>query len=374
VSDAELVPVEPEPLPESFSRSRVRRSLLVMGGVVVAVVAVLVLAPGLTSVRHAFRGADSGWIALAALLELVSCASYVLVFRAVFCERMSWRTSTEIGLSELAANSLLSVGGAGGLALGAWILRRGGVPAERIGRRTVAFFLVTSFANVGLVVVGGIALATGLLPGPSQRLTLGAIPAVIAAAGIALALAAGRIARSRAARSGRPRLRAVLAAIGHGTEEAVVLLRSPLAWAGSAGYLAFDLAVLGACFPAFGNPEPPLVALLLAYLIGQLGGLIPLPGGIGGLDLGLLGALVLYGIDATDAAVAVLAYRAVLLVVPALVGLPALESLRRRLRREDHDIRACAPGDEVEIVGLGEVQMALPGSRRRAPREEAGHA
>jgi uncharacterized membrane protein YbhN (UPF0104 family) len=115
------------------------------------------------------------------------------------------------------------------------------------------------------------------------------------------------------------------------------------------------------CFPAFGNPEPPIDALVLAYLIGQLGGLVPLPGGIGGLDLGLLGALLLYGVDATDAVVAVLAYRALLLTVPAAMGLPALASLRRRLRREDHDIRACAPGEEVEILGRGAVRMATPG-------------
>jgi uncharacterized membrane protein YbhN (UPF0104 family) len=357
----ELVPVDREPLPESFSRSRVRRSLLAIAALAVCVIALLALLPGLGSLRHAFEGANAALIALAALFELLSCASYVLVFRAVFCQRMSWRTSTEIGLSELAANSLLSVGGAGGLALGAWILRRGGVPGARIARRTVAFFLVTSIANVGLVVVAGAALAVGLLPGPSQRLTLGAIPAVVAAAVIALALAAGRAARSRAGRPRTTRRHAALAAIGDGTVEAIGLLRSPAMWTGSMGYLVFDLAVLGACFPAFGNPLPPADALVLAYLIGQLGGLIPLPGGIGGLDLGLLGALVLYGVDATDAAVAVLAYRAVLLVVPALVGLPALESLRRRLRREDHDIRACAPGEEVEVVGMGRVRMALPG-------------
>jgi uncharacterized membrane protein YbhN (UPF0104 family) len=149
--------------------------------------------------------------------------------------------------------------------------------------------------------------------------------------------------------------------MGDGVAEAVGLLRSPQMWAGSLGYLIFDLAVLGVCFPAFGNPEPPIDALILAYLIGQLGGLVPLPGGIGGLDLGLLGALVLYGVDVTNAAVAVLAYRALLLSVPAAVGLPALASLRRRLRREDHDIRACAPGEEVEILGLGAVRMAAPG-------------
>jgi uncharacterized membrane protein YbhN (UPF0104 family) len=359
--DAELIPIEAEPLPDGFSRSRVRRSLLVFSAIAIVVVAVLALLPGLASVRHAFRGAEPGWITLAVLLELLSCASYVLVFRAVFCQRMTWRTSTEIGLSEQAANSLLSVGGAGGLALGAWILRRGGVPPDRIARRTVAFFLVTSIANVGLLAIGGAALAIGLLSGPSDRVTLGAVPAIAGVGAIALALAAGRIARSRAARSRHRRVRTLLATTGDGVAEAVSLLRSPEMWAGSVGYLIFDLAVLGVCFPAFGNPEPPIDALVLAYLIGQLGGLVPLPGGIGGLDLGLLGALLLYGVDATDAVVAVLAYRALLLTVPAAVGLPALASLRRRLHREDHDIRACTPGEEVEILGLGTVRMAAPG-------------
>jgi uncharacterized membrane protein YbhN (UPF0104 family) len=145
--------------------------------------------------------------------------------------------------------------------------------------------------------------------------------------------------------------------------EAMSLLRSPAMAIGSVGYMLFDIAVLGVCFPAFGNPLPPVGALLLAYIIGQLGGLVPLPGGIGGLDLGLLGALMLYGVHATDAAVAVLAYRALLLVVPAIVGLPALGVLRRRLRQEEHDIAACAPGQEVEVLGRGQVRMPPPVAR-----------
>src|SRR5581483_6490729 len=126
--------------------------------------------------------------------------------------------------------------------------------------------------------------------------------------------------------------------------EAVKLVRSysPALLGGSAGYMLFDIAVLGVCFLAFGMAVPPVGVLLLAYIIGQLGGLVPLPGGIGGLDLGLIGALVLYGVNATDAAVAVLAYRGLLLAVPAALGLPALALLRRRLRREDHEIAACA--------------------------------
>jgi len=349
--------VEAEPLPDEFSTSRLRRSLVLLAAVVLAVVAVLVLVPGLSSLREKFMGAEPEWLALAAVLQLGSCACYVLVFRGVFCRRMSWRTSTEIGLSELAANSVFSIGGAGGLALGAWILRRGGLPAGFIARRTVAFFLLTSLANVTFLGLGGLALATGLLSG-SPGLLLGIIPAVAAALAIALALGARRLAGAFARRSMRARLAAGATALGDGLDEAVRLLRTgdPAIIAGASGYMLFDVAMLGVCFAAFGNDVPPVGVLLVAYIIGQLGSLIPIPGGIGGVDAGLIGTLVVYGVDAADAAVAVIAYRGLLLAIPALLGLPALAVLRRRLRDEAHDIAACAPGQPVEVLGRGVVR------------------
>src|SRR5688500_12486080 len=361
-----LEPAEPaevvaEPLPDEFSASRLRRSLLVLAAIVLVVAAAVVLVPGLGSLRERFMGAQPGWLALAAGLRLASCAAYVLVFRGVFCRRMSWRTSTEIGLSELAANSVFSIGGAGGLALGAWILRRGGLAADFIARRTVAFFLLTSLANVTFLGFGGVALATGLLSG-SPGLLLGLIPAVAAALGIALALGARRLAGAFARRSMRARLAAGAQALGDGLDEAVRLLRTgDLAiLVGASGYMLFDVAMLGVCFAAFGNDVPPVGVLVVAYIIGQLGSLIPIPGGIGGVDAGLIGTLVLYGVDATAAAVAVIAYRGLLLAIPALLGLPALAVLRRRLRDEAHDIAACAPGQTVEVLGRGVVRQGEP--------------
>jgi uncharacterized membrane protein YbhN (UPF0104 family) len=352
-----------EPLPDEFSPSNLRRSLLILAAIVLVVIAAIVLLPGLASLRDRFAGARPGWLAFAALLQLGSCAGYVLAFRGVFCRRMSWRTSTEIGLSELAANSVLSVGGAGGLALGAWILRRGGLPAAFIARRTVAFFLLTSLANVGFLAIGGIGLATGLL-GTSPSIVLGIVPAVAAVAAIALALAAGRVADALARRSMRAGIVAAAEAVGEGVGEALTLLRSrdPLILLGAAAYLLFDVAMLGVCFTAFGNDVPPVGVLLVAYLVGQLGSLLPIPGGIGGVDGGLIGTLVLYGADATDAAVAVIAYRGLLLAIPALLGLPALAVLRRRLRDEAHDIAACAPGEAVEVLGRGTVRRTIPAS------------
>jgi uncharacterized protein (TIRG00374 family) len=129
---------------------------------------------------------------------------------------------------------------------------------------------------------------------------------------------------------------------------------------GASAYLLFDVAMLGVCFKAFGNDVPSVGVLLVAYLVGQLGSLIPIPGGIGGVDGGLIGTLVLYGVGAADAAVAVIAYRGLLLCIPAILGLPALAILRRRLRDEAHDIAACAPGEEVEILGRGNVRRPVP--------------
>ena len=143
------------------------------------------------------------------------------------------------------------------------------------------------------------------------------------------------------------------------------LLRTgdPAILAGAAGYMLFDVAMLGVCFAAFGNDVPPAGVLLVAYIIGQLGSLIPIPGGIGGVDAGLIGTLALYGVDPADAAVAVIAYRGLLLSIPALLGLPALAVLRRRLRDEAHDIAACAPGETVEVLGRGVVQRPEPVAR-----------
>jgi uncharacterized membrane protein YbhN (UPF0104 family) len=353
--------VEPEPLPEEFSPSSLRRSLAILGAIVLCVVALIVLVPGLGSLRDRFAGARPAWIVLGAVLQLGSCVGYVLVFRGVFCRRMSWRTSTEIGLSELAANSVLSVGGAGGLALGAWILRRGGLASAFIARRTVAFFLLTSMANVTFLMIGGVGLATGLL-GSSPSILLGLVPALLAVAAVALALAARALAGGLARRSGRRRIVAIAEVVGAGVDEALELLRARDAQilVGAAGYLLFDVAVLGVCFKAFGNSVPPIGVLLVAYLVGQLGSLIPLPGGIGGVDGGLIGTLVLYGVDPADAAVAVIAYRGLLLSIPAILGFPALALLRRRLRDEAHDIAACAPGQAVDVLGQGTVRRTVP--------------
>jgi uncharacterized protein (TIRG00374 family) len=104
--------------------------------------------------------------------------------------------------------------------------------------------------------------------------------------------------------------------------------------AGSIGYWAFDNAVLWASFHAFGH-TPPITIVLMGYLIGQLGGLLPLPGGLGGIDGGLIGTLIVYGTPAAVTAAAVLVYRTILFWLPLLLGAAAFISLRRGLNRPE---------------------------------------
>jgi uncharacterized protein (TIRG00374 family) len=342
VSRHELTP------PPDVTPRGLRGRLIGLAILVLVVVGVITLLPGLASLRTRLSHADPGWLAVGAALKVLSGLSYVAVFRSVFCRRMNWRLSTQIGLSELGANAVIPTGGAGGLALGAWALRRGGMDADRIARRSVAFFLLTSVPNVLGVILIGIGLATGVLAG-HVNLALSIGPALIAIGAVVLVLASRRwtaaaqlkLARKRGQRS---RLARSLGAMSEGAEESLSLLRQGNLWllSGLLGYLAFDVMILWSTFHAFGS-APALTILWIGYLVGELGGLIPLPGGIGGVDLGLVGTLTLYGVPIGSATAAVLAYRAIALVVPSILGGISLILLRRSLTRETISLADCSP-------------------------------
>ncbi len=348
--------------PPDLTGPRVRRRLLLLAGVAAVLVALITLVPGLESLRSRFAHGKPEWLAVGVALKVLSGVCYAVVFRSVFCRRMNWRVSGEIGFSELGANAVLPIGGAGGLALGAWALRRGGMDGGRIARRSVAFFFLTSVPNVLGVIVLGLALAVGLVQGrASTALTLG--PALVAAAAVALTVLGGRWAASAerrvsARRGTGSRIAQTLRALSHGIRDALGLLRGgdPLLFLGLVGYLAFDVMILWATFHAFGD-VPPLAIIWIGYLIGELGGLIPLPGGIGGVDLGLVGALALYHVPVGAATAAVLGYRAIALVVPLVMGSVAFVALRRSVARETLAVAECGSGEEVEVVGVGRAQV-----------------
>jgi uncharacterized membrane protein YbhN (UPF0104 family) len=337
---AEPLPApDPIELPREFEPRRLLRRTLQLAAVLALVGLVVVLAPGLGEVRDKLAGARPGWIALAVAFEALSGVSYVLMFRPIFCEHMPWRTSWEISWSELAMGSLVPASGAGGLALGAWILHEGGMPAERIARRSVAFFLVKSSVNFVAVAVLGAVMAVGLV-GPHLSLWLTALPAAASVAAIALVLAIPRLGPGDPAEPGAGRARRGTAsarvALVNGIAEAVEIVRSRdgLVLFGALGYWAWDNAVLWATFHAFGS-SPAISIVLMGYLIGQLGGLLPLPGGLGGIDGGLFGTLVVYGTPLATTAAAILAYRVILFWLPLVIGGVAFASLRRGLNRPD---------------------------------------
>jgi lysylphosphatidylglycerol synthase-like protein len=212
---------------------------------------------------------------------------------------------------------------------------------------------------------------TGLLPGDASP-ALAAVPAGLALLTIAIVLALPRVLpdhpgpavdHEHASRTAKARhtLARVGATVAEGVRDSVWLLRSgrPSVIGGAVGYLAFDIAALEAAFHAFGA-APQTGDFLLAYVLGQLGGLVPIPGGVGGTDGGLVAALALYGTPLASATAAVLAYRAFQLGLPALSGTVAFARLRRTLQS---DTRAAA-GCEPMAAPVRELSIAAPASAR----------
>ena len=225
------------------------------------------------------------------MLELGSCLAFVAAFRGVFSRRLSWRFSYEVAMSEQAANVLLPTGGAGGLALGAWALRRIGMPAERIGRRTVAFFLITSSVNFAAVSSPGSGSRSGCCPArsPARR---GADPGA-AAAGVLIAMALSPRVLEGARGGGRGRIRAALAGPRPPRRRRPrrdrAARRRVGRWSSSVRSATWRSTwSRWRCLRGARRRRPELGTFVLAYALGQLGGLIPLPGGVGGTDGGLI--------------------------------------------------------------------------------------
>jgi uncharacterized membrane protein YbhN (UPF0104 family) len=286
-------------------------------------VAVLLIArvPGLGAVRERFEHASAGWIAVSALLEVGTVVGFVLAFHAAFERRIRPALSASIGMVAQGVNVLVPAGGSSGLALMGVLMTRAGIPAAFTATRMIALFLVTSVAvDLLLVVVGGLGVATGLLPG-SVSWEASLLPAAIAAlvaVGIAYLprrLPAGRGATVSGWRSVIPR---TLEYVREGIQWSIQLMRSrdPLLAAGALAFVLLDVGALAAAFHAVGGGLP-LGTMLLAYTLGQAGSVIPLPGTTEG---GLVGVFVLYGAPLALTTAAVLLYRAAQSVIPLVLG------------------------------------------------------
>jgi uncharacterized membrane protein YbhN (UPF0104 family) len=342
-----VTPDQPYELEQQVNASQARRSLrngfitLVLGGALV--IGLLLAVPGLKRVGTTLSHMKAQWVVVAVLLEVLSCASYVVAFLQVF-ERAPLRLGARVALSEEAFGAAVSLGGAGSLAVGAWLMVERGAPPRRIAERSAVLFLYTSAINVITLILAGLGLFLGL-PGPGSP-PLSILPAVVGAIVMVLFLLLPRYV-DRIVRRMRPgRLQSVLtetAASVRDTEQ--LLLRPDWRVIGAIGYLWFDIAVLFACFAAAGH-LPPLAPVVLAYQIGYLSNFIPVPGGIGVLDGSMIGMLVVYGVGGTVATAATLAYHAISLWVPAIWGTIAFIAVQRSkgepviLRNPSEELRA----------------------------------
>jgi uncharacterized membrane protein YbhN (UPF0104 family) len=303
-------------------RPSVDRRLATAGLLAALGVSLLLSVPALRPVLHAIREISPWWIAAAVALELASCVSFVIIFR-LFFDRVGARDSRALAWTEMAAGALLPGGGVGGYAIGGWLAHLAGAPPRWIVRRSGGLFFLTSAVNSAAVIVAGLLLLAGAA-GPHD-FARAALPALLAGAATLIVLALPWIA------SRRRTVPVWLDGVIVGIRDAERTARRP-SWrlVGALGYPGFDIAVLWVAFSAVGAP-PPLAGLVLGYSIGYLANTLPIPGGIGVLDAGLSGALLLYGASSSHIIAAVLVYHAIAFWIPSVGGLIAYAGLRRRL-------------------------------------------
>jgi uncharacterized membrane protein YbhN (UPF0104 family) len=314
------------------SRAFMQRALL-LAALVAGGVAALVWLPWLQPVRDRFTGTDGTLVVVALALQILSTLSFVAAFRGAFERRIGWRAAFDLAMIEQGANVILPSGGSGGLAVGAILLVRAGVPRAFAVGRTAVLFLATSAASFLALFAAGIGEALGILPGhASLAATLG--PAVGALLVMALAIVLPHRLPTIEARSDQ-RMRSALRGVQRYLREAIDLTiekargRDALLIGGSLGYLVFDVASLAVAFEALGGGALPVGIFVLAYVLGHAGAAVPLPGSAEG---GLVGVFALYGTPLSLALGAVLVYRTFHAGVPLLLALAGYADVRR-LRR-----------------------------------------
>jgi uncharacterized protein (TIRG00374 family) len=325
--------------------------------VVVIVVAIYFLFPQIAGFEDGLAKLGEGnraWLTVALFFGLVMFASYVALFRGIVGRsvRLSWAESYEITMAGLAATRLFSAGGAGGIVLTYWALRKACMPRKEAAARMVAFLVVLYTVYMVTLVVNGVLLRAGVFAGPNPPgLTI--VPAAIAGGVILIflltALVPGDLERRFSSASqeklwGRlaRRVAVVPSTAAIGIREAMAFVREPsrgaIAFAGAIGFWAAQIAILWAAFHAF-DAHVPLAVIVQGFFVGMFANLLPLPGGVGGVDAGMIGAFALFdlGIGGGTIFAAVLTYRLIAFWLPLVPGIIAFFQLRRTVQRWEQE-------------------------------------
>jgi putative heme transporter len=330
-----------------------RRRLIQTAALVIALlVGIYFLFPKLVGLGNALGKldeADPVWITVAIGFNLVAFATYIALFKAVVggdALRLSWAETYEINMAGLAATLLFSAGGAGGIVLTFWALRKAGMRRHDVARRMVAFLtLHYAFYPLALILFG-VLLRTGVLHGKaSVELTIvpAAVAGVLLALGLLFALIppdlGSKVARFVHGERGQEiakKIARVPAVFAEGFRFAISLFTHPrqggLAVLGAAGFWAANIGILWACFHAFGV-HVPLAVVVQGFFLGMVANLIPFaPAGVGAVDAGMIGAFVLFGIPEDTVFPAILIYRLIAFWMPIPFGVAAFFQLRTRVQ------------------------------------------
>ncbi len=299
---------------------------------------------GLDATLERLRNGNPWWLGLGVPLEAVSIAAYVALFRCVFATadgRIGLKASYQITMAGGAATKLFAAAGSGGVALTVWALRASGLASATVAQEMVSFEIINYGVYMAALALGGLGLWIGLFAGNAPFwLTL--VPALFGLVVIALVLSmkwlASPVEGFMLKRAQRPHERAakwwrrvasVPRALQNGLRGALALVGSGNhSWLAAIPAWGFDIATLWACFRAFG-PSPPAAVLIMGYYVGTLANTLPLPGGIGGVEGGMIGAFIGFGVNGSLAVLAVLAYRTISYWLPLLPEGLAYLQLRR---------------------------------------------
>ncbi len=330
--------------------------------VVLLVAAIYILFPkivGLDDVMARLDEATWYWVVIAIGFNVLAFAAYVALFRGVLGgvdiakvrRRLDWRASYQITMAGLAATRVFSAAGAGGIVLTYWALRKAGLPTRRAACRMVAFLVLMYGVYTSALILFGILLRTGVLPG-DDPFGGTVVPAGVAAGVMAVFLLVALIPQDverRIARfaGGYRRKRFLLrlakgpATVATGVRTALAFVRHPsggaLAVIGAVGFWAANIGLLWAAFEAFGG-DVPFGVLVQGFFIGMAANLIPSPaGGVGSVDAGLIGAFVLFGVPSSVVFPAVLTYRVIAFWLPIPPGIVAFVQLRKTVSRWEQE-------------------------------------
>ena len=353
--------------------------------VVLLLVAIYVLVPRLFDLQDALGRLGDGdpvWIATGVVFCVGMFAAYVALFRGVVGEKvihLNWSESYQITMAGLAATRLFSAGGAGGILLTYWALRKAGMERRQSVCRMVAFLVVLYAVYLVAIVVFGVLLRTHVLSGEAP-LSGTVIPAALAAVAIVIGLALTfvpndferRIERHTSGRFGKiaKRLATAPATFAQGTRTAITFVRQPsagaMAFGGAIGFWGANIAILWASFHAF-DVSVPLGVVIQGFFLGMVANLIPFaPGGVGAVDAGMIGAFVLFGVPSSEVFAAVLTYRVIAFWLPIPPGIVAFFQLRKTVNRWEQEGRN-ADGSGATIKS----EVRTPGTPIASGIEEA---